>query len=69
MPDGVTWIDDIELAIEGSVILAVATSGRQRKGYRMGRAAYREYIERAIRLLNEADEADRCQILPWPKTG
>lgn len=63
MPDRVTWVDDIDIVVEGAVILATAHSGGQRSDYRMGRAKFRDYVERAIRRLDEADEADRCRVL------
>lgn len=69
MAESVTWIDDIEIAVEGPTIRATAISGGVRSDYRMGRATFRAYIERAIRQLNEADEAERCQILRFGRTG
>jgi hypothetical protein len=67
MEKQVTWIDDIDIEVEGAVILATAHSGCGARQYRMSRATFREYIERAIRQLDEADERDRCQVLPFGK--
>lgn len=69
MSNRCVWIDDIDIEIEGPVVRAVAVSDGSRNSYRMARSAFRAYVERAIRQLDEADERDRCQILAFRQAG
>lgn len=69
MDDRIALIESCEVEVRGGMAYVTSVSGKRTVLSAMERHAMREYLHRAIRVLDDADIADESRIIEFRLGG